>query len=99
MLQIFLAEFIATFTLIFIGAGSVLAGGGLVSIALAHGFAILAMIYAVGHVSGAHMNPAVTIAFWVRKKLAGDVVSLYVGAQLSGAIIAAFMLRMLAPAA
>ncbi|MDP3963662.1 MAG: aquaporin [bacterium] len=99
MLQIFLAEFIATFTLIFIGAGSVLAGGGLVAIALAHGFAILVMVYTVGHISGAHMNPAVTIALWARKKLAGDLIALYIGAQLGGAIIAAFALRMLAPAA
>ncbi|MDO8558417.1 MAG: aquaporin [bacterium] len=99
MLKVVLAEFIGTFALIFIGAGSVLAGGGLVAIALAHGFAIAAMVYAVGHVSGAHMNPAVSIAMWARKKLGRDLIGIYIGAQLGGAIVAAIFLRILAPVA
>lgn len=99
MFKVILAEFIATFIFVFIGAGSVIAGASLVGVALAHGFAILAMAYAVGGVSGAHMNPAVSISLWARKKLAGDLVWFYVGAQLGGAIVAATFLRILAPAA
>ncbi len=99
MFKIVLAEFIGTFTLVFIGAGSVLSDASLVGVALAHGFAIAAMVYAVGHVSGAHMNPAVSLAMWARKKLAGDLVGMYIGAQLGGALVASIFLRLLAPAA
>src|SRR3990167_11099670 len=68
--QKYVAEAFATFAFVFVAAGSVLAnwqtGGalGAVGLALAHGFIFAAMIYAVMHISGAHLNPAVTVALW-----------------------------------
>ena len=101
--QKLVAEFIGTFTLIFAGVGAIcanqLAGGGsgLVGVALAHGLAIAVMIAAVGHVSGAHFNPAVTVAFWVTKKMGTiEAVGFWV-AQLAGAASAAFLLTVFFP--
>jgi len=77
--QKLIAEFIGTFALIFFGAGAVCVdmqlrtnatgGIGLLAIALAHGLAIAIMVSSMGHISGGHFNPAVTIGFWVTKKL------------------------------
>ena len=93
----YLAEGIATFTLVFIGAGAILADpiaeGGIVAIALAHGLVIMCMVYATGHISGAHINPAVTIGMWVTKKIdTKDGIS-YIIAQLLGATVGAFALK------
>jgi aquaporin Z len=96
------AEFVGTFTLIFIGAGSIIAvgaagggngGAGLVTIAIAHGLAIATMVSAIGHVSGGHLNPAVTIAAAVTRKIRVDHAVGYLVAQLAGAIAAAGILR------
>jgi MIP family channel proteins len=99
------AEFVGTFTLIFIGVGSicadlVLKGGkpdapglGLLGIAVAHGLAIGIMVSALGHISGGHFNPAVTIGFWVTKRLGTVEALLYWVAQLAGATSAAYLLR------
>src|SRR5260370_32263798 len=97
------AEFIGTFALIFFGAGAVCVdmqlrtnatgGIGLLAIALAHGLAIVIMVSALGHVSGGHFNPAVTIGFWVTKKLSTLDTLFYWLAQLAGAAAAAFLLR------
>ncbi|MGH9776032.1 MAG: MIP family channel protein [Candidatus Acidiferrales bacterium] len=105
--QKLVAEFVGTFTLIFIGAGSICAdhylqasgqgGLGLLGIAAAHGLAIGLMVTAVGHVSGGHFNPAVTIAFWVTKKMGTIQSLLYWIAQLAGAVAAAYLLRYLIP--
>src|SRR5687768_2143647 len=100
MSQKLIAEFVGTFTLIFIGAGSIVAvnanpaaNGGIVSIAIAHGLAIATMVSALGHVSGAHFNPAVTIGMWVTQKIEGSNAVAYIGAQLAGAAAGAAVLR------
>jgi aquaporin TIP len=100
-----LAEAVGTFTLIFIGAGSIVAvgtgvtGGGLVTIALAHGLAIGTMVSAVGHVSGGHFNPAVTIGIWVTRRIGSLEAAAYLVAQLLGAALGAMLLRLAVPAA
>src|SRR6202051_2905755 len=88
------AEFIGTFALIFFGGGAVCVdmqlrtnatgGIGLLAIALAHGLAIAVMVSALGHISGGHFNPAVTIGFWVTKKLSTLDTVFYWVAQLAG---------------
>ena len=88
------AEFIGTFALIFIGAGAVAIGaGGLVGAAFAHGLVVVGFAYAYGHISGTHINPAVTVGIWVAGKIdAGRALS-YVVFQLAGGIAGALALR------
>lgn len=93
------AEALGTFFLVLIGPGAAMvdshSGGqlGPVGIGLAFAFVVTAMIYALGHLSGAHINPAVTLGFWsVGRFPAGEVVP-YVIAQCSGAVAASFVLR------
>ena len=93
----FLAELIGTFTLIFFGAGAVLAQNatqtvGLTGIAVAHGLAILIMIYAFGHISGGHFNPAVTFGALVIRRIGFMSAVVYWVAQLLGAALAAYVL-------
>ena len=105
--QKLVAEFLGTFALIFFGVGSICAdqmlkagnpgGLGLLGIAVAHGLAIGIMVTAVGHVSGGHLNPAVTIGFWVTRKLSTLDALLYWIAQLAGAVAAAYLLKTLVP--
>src|ERR1700757_2158680 len=93
------AELIGTFWLVFGGCGSaVLAakfpevGIGFVGVALAFGLTVLTMAYAVGHVSGGHFNPAVTVGLFAGGRIeAGDILP-YIIAQLGGAIAAAIVL-------
>jgi MIP family channel proteins len=101
-----LAEFVGTFTLIFIGAGSIVAavaahggqgGAGLVTIAVAHGLAIAVMVSAVGHISGGHLNPAVTLAAMAVRKIHPREGLIYLAAQLGGAIAGAAVLRAALP--
>jgi aquaporin Z len=98
--QKLVAEFIGAFTLTFIGGGSICAdqylaatgqgGVGLLGIAVAHGLAIGIMVTALGHVSGGHFNPAITLGFWVTRRL-NTIHSLsYWIAQLLGATAAAY---------
>jgi len=93
-----LAEAVGTFTLIFIGAGSIIAdqlsGGrvGLVGVALAHGLAIGTMVSATGHISGGHLNPAVTTGFVVARRMTARMGAAYVLAQLVGASVGGFLL-------
>ena len=99
------AEFLGTFALVFFGAGAICAdqflhgagGLGLIGVALAHGLALAIMISALGHISGGHFNPAVTIGYWVTRRLNTIDVILYWIAQLAGAIAAAFLLRAIIP--
>jgi aquaporin Z len=95
-----LAEFIGTLALIFVGAGSILSdrltGGGvsLVGIALAHGLTIAVMVSAFGHISGGHLNPAVTLgAVFARKISPGDAL-VYGLSQLAGGVTGAFLLTL-----
>jgi aquaporin Z len=94
------AEFIGTFALIFIGAGSIvqfvaLGGGNVLAVAFAHGLAIAVMVSALGHVSGAHFNPAVTIGMLATAKIAFSDAMAYIGAQLVGALAGAAALQFL----
>src|SRR6266852_4739280 len=105
--QKFFAEFAGTFALIFFGAGSICADQllkstnqgslGLLGIAVAHGLAIGIMVSAVGHISGGHLNPAVTIGFWVTRRISTFGALLYWVSQLAGAIAAAYLLRAVIP--
>jgi MIP family channel proteins len=94
-----IAEGIGTFFLVLIGPGAVMVnayGDGVIGhagIALAFAFVVLAMIYAIGHLSGAHINPAVTIAFWSAGRFPAGEVLPYVAAQSLGAILASLTLR------
>ena len=99
------AEFIGTFALIFFGAGSICVDWyphasnalGLLGIALAHGVAIAIMVCALGHVSGGHFNPAITIGFWVTKRLNTVDTIAYWAVQLAGATAAAYLLKSIVP--
>jgi aquaporin NIP len=92
------AEGIAAFFLVFAGCGAVVAdatrGGGLgaVGISLVFGLAIMAMVYATGHLSGAHINPAVTLAFVLGRHFPLRDAAAYVGAQAAGATAGALLL-------
>lgn len=87
----FLAEFIGTFFLIFIGVGSVAVGeNSLIEISLAFGFVVAASIFALGNISGSHINPAVTISFWIYGLIGFSQVILYTIAQVLGAISGGF---------
>jgi len=92
------AELIGTFALVFAGAGAVMVDAktgalGHVGVAITFGLAIMVMIYAVGHVSGAHFNPAVSFAFALTRHVPWARVVLYWTAQLAGALLAAALLR------
>ncbi len=89
-----IAELIGTFTLIFIGAGTGAIGvGGLVGVAFAHGLVVLSLAYAYGHLSGTHINPAVTIGLWVGKQIDAASAVGYIIVQLIGGTLGAFALR------
>src|SRR5438270_5952865 len=98
-----LAEFFGTFWLVFGGCGSaVLAAGfpslgiGFLGVSFAFGLTVLTMAYAVGHVSGGHFNPAVTLGLWAAGRCANRHVIPYVIAQVVGAILAAAALWVIA---
>jgi MIP family channel proteins len=99
------AEFLGTFALVFFGAGAVCvdfqlrsSGGiGLVGIALANGLAYAIMVSALGHISRGHFNPAITIGYWVTRRLSTFDSLAYWAAQLVGATAAAFYLKLVVP--
>lgn len=91
------AECVGTYVLVFFGTGAVAAltlngipgaAPDLLRIAFAFGLAVLVVIYGLGHVSGAHLNPAVTVALAVVRKFPFVAVPAYIGAQLAGAVLA-----------
>lgn len=100
------AEFFGTFWLVFGGCGSaVLAAGfpelgiGFVGVSLAFGLTVLTMAYAVGHISGGHFNPAVSLGLAVARRFAWADLPSYWGAQILGGIVAAFLLYLIASGA
>ncbi len=101
VLQRCVAEFVGTFALVFVGAGSiaVTAGteGALLAVALAHGLVIGVMVSAVGHISGGHFNPAVTLGFLVTRRMAPGLAAAYWAAQLVAAVLGALLLALLLP--
>ena len=95
-----IAEFIGTFGLIFMGAGAIIVGAGrtgLVGIALAHGLAIFLGVSFSGHISGGHLNPAVTAAFMATGRMKTNVGLAYMASQLLGGIAAAIILLIVTP--
>jgi aquaporin Z len=86
------AEFIGTFALIFMGAGAIIVGSGLVGVAFAHGLAIAIMVTALGHISGGAFNPAVTIGLWATRRMTSVDAVAYIVAQLAGATAGAALL-------
>ncbi|MGQ3686129.1 MAG: MIP/aquaporin family protein [Candidatus Loosdrechtia sp.] len=103
------AEFLGTFTLVFIAAGAVCAdyylrkttgqGFGIIGTSLAFGLATASVIYAISHISGAHINPAITIAHWITQRINPNTAIKYILSQLLGASLAGFTLKMLFPEA
>lgn len=100
----YIAEIIGTFALVFCGTGAIIINqqtGGVIThagIAVTFGLIVSAMIYALGDISGAHLNPAVTIAFWAARRFPAKEIIPYVLSQATGAFIASFTLKYLFPA-
>jgi aquaporin NIP len=97
------AEMLGTFALVFAGTGAIVineASGGVVThvgVALTFGLVVLAMIYTVGDISGAHLNPAVTLGFWAARRMPGREVLPYIASQITAALLASGLLRFLFP--
>lgn len=99
----YFSEFLGTFMLVFSGTGAAIVNdmsGGTVThvgVALVFGLVVMAMIYALGDVSGAHINPAATITFWATRRFAGREVLPYIVFQCLGALAASALLKVLFP--
>lgn len=98
-----LAEFVGTFWLVLGGCGSAVlsaafpdVGIGLLGVALAFGLTVLTMAYAIGHISGCHLNPAVTVGLWAGGRFPAREIPTYIVAQVIGAIAAAYVLFFIA---
>jgi MIP family channel proteins len=95
-----LAEVIGTFALVFAGTGAIvindMSHGSIthLGIALTFGLIVMAMIYSLGEVSGAHLNPAVTFGFWLARRFPGRKVAPYIASQIIGALLASVLLRL-----
>jgi len=97
-----IAEFLGTFALTFIGAGAVCTsasggGAGLLGVAIAHGTVLAVMISALGHISGGHFNPAVTLGLLTAQRFDSRKALPYIAAQLAGAVLAAYLLTLALP--
>ena len=97
------AEFVGTFGLVFIGAGSIVVNEarsgalGLLGVALAHAIVLSVMVTALMRISGAHFNPAVTFGLWLANKIEAKDAGLYVLTQLVAAVVAALLVKTLLP--
>jgi aquaporin NIP len=97
----FAAEALGTFALVFSGTGAIVvndtSGGSIthVGVALTFGLVVLAMIYSVGDVSGAHLNPAVTLGFFAARRFPANLLAPYILSQIAGALAASGLLRLL----
>lgn len=100
----YIAEFLGVFALVFLGGGAIIVNSitngavGLIGIALAHGIALVFSIYSFASISGAHFNPAVTIAMLINKRINTEDAFGYIVAQLLGGVVAAGILSFLFPA-
>lgn len=95
----YFAEFIGTFVLVLIGCGSAVIAGsqiGFLGISMAFGLAVLVMVYAIGNISGCHINPAITISMLVAGKISGKDTVGYLVAQFLGGIVGAVILYFVA---
>lgn len=91
----YLAELLGTFVLVFMGTGSAVVAGkyiGFLGISLAFGISVLVMVYAIGHISGCHINPAITIAMLLNGKISAKDAVIYIIVQSIGAVIASVLL-------
>src|SRR6266571_1639328 len=101
MMKKFFSEFLGTFALVFAGTGAIVidevSGGGVshVGVALTFGLIILAMIYTLGDISGAHLNPAVTLGFFAARRFPLRRAVPYIASQCGGALVASGALRLL----
>ena len=105
----YLSEILGTFALVFIGSGCVCAdyylvktgsqGFGLMGVAVAFGFVVVAVGYSLGYISGAHINPAVTISMIVTKRMKANTGLMYIISQITGATFAGYLLKILFPEA
>ncbi len=98
-----MAEFFGTFALVFAGTGAIVindvSGGAIthVGIALTFGLIVLAMIYTLGDISGCHLNPAVTLGFFIAKRFDGKSVAPTIASQIAGALVASLLLKGMFP--
>ena len=103
----YIAELVGTFALVFIAAGSLCAdfslrqtggqGLGLLGTSIAYGIVVIAVIYAISYISGSHVNPAVTISFWITKRMDPNTAIMYIVSQIAGASLAGLALKTLFP--
>ena len=91
--KVFVAELIGTFALVFVGAAVGLYDAGLLAIALAHGLTLAVFAYAFGHISGTHINPAVTFGLALSGTVKWGEAVVYWVAQFAGALLAAYVLK------
>jgi len=91
----YFAEFVGTFVLVFMGCGSAVLAGkyiGFVGIAFAFGLSVLVMVYAIGNISGCHINPAISVSMFASGRMKAEDTVIYVVAQCLGAVVASMVL-------